>query len=65
MVTRKKKASPVTLNEYDRQYLKEEIEQAGGSEVLSAAVCVAPDQYSDNAMFGYDGFARFSSSYNK
>ena len=47
MVTRKKKASPVTLNEYDRQYLKEEIEQAGGSEVLSAAVCVAPDQYSD------------------
>lgn len=47
MAGRKKKASPVTLNEYDRQYLKNVIEQAGGNEVLSAAVCVAPDQYSD------------------
>ena len=47
MVGRKKKASPVTLNEYDRQYLKDVIEQAGGCEVCSAAVCSAPDQYTD------------------
>ncbi len=47
MVTRKKKVSPVTLNEYDRQYLKDEIERAGGCEVTSAALCIAPDQYSE------------------
>lgn len=47
MIARKKKASPVTLNEYDRQYLSEVIQQAGGNEVLSAAVASAPDQYSD------------------
>ena len=39
MAGKKKVASPVHLNEYDRQYLKETIEQAGGCEVLSAAVC--------------------------
>ena len=47
MAPRKKKASPVTLNEYDRQYLSDVIEQAGGCEVTSAAICVAPDHYSD------------------
>ena len=47
MAGKRKIASPVHLNEYDRQYLKETIEQAGGCEVLSAAVCVASDTYSD------------------
>ena len=47
MAGKKKVASPVHLNEYDRQYLKDTIDQAGGCEVLSAALCVAPDTYSD------------------